>query len=312
MKYLIPGKTFLLGEYSALVGGSVLGLATGPGFLVDYRNTEALVSDEISFSPQSPAGLLSKPTSSNGLAGQIATEFAKFKLTLTDLFRNCGGFGKSTAEYLAVLIPWLQKNEASFESIREQYQLISRQSGAEASGLDLAIQFWGKVTLFDSHENKYSSLDWKMKGYDFILVSTGTKLKTHEHIQTIDLKKISHFPSVSNPLVELYQTHPGSEFIRGIKEWSAFLKASHFMSDSAFELKELIESDPNVLCAKPCGAMGADVIAVLCETEKSELVQNKLRNLNIKIQSTSAELLPGVNLHVTESVAKVRKQHHVG
>ena len=48
MKYLIPGKTFLLGEYSALVGGSVLGLATAPGFSVSYSSvmdSELLFSD---------------------------------------------------------------------------------------------------------------------------------------------------------------------------------------------------------------------------------------------------------------------------
>ena len=309
MKFLVPGKTFLLGEYSALVGGSVIGLATGPGFQVDYVQRKNLSAvDELGFSLNSPAGHLLQSES----FGLIAAEFKKYNLKITDFFENCGGFGKSTAEYMSVLIPWLLKNETAFENMRQQYQNISRESGAEASGLDLAIQYFGQVTVFESRENKYSSADWKLKGYDFILVSTGSKIKTHEHLQTLDLKKISHFPAISNPLIALYEKNQAADFIQGLKEWSAFLKASGFMSEQAFELKQTIEANPDVLCAKPCGAMGADVIAVVCEAAKSESVQKKLRSLNLQIRSTSADLLSGIKSQCQNFILKIGSQHHVG
>ena len=308
MKFLVPGKTFLLGEYSALVGGSVIGLATGPGFQVDYVERKNLIVNELDFSLNSPAGNLLQ----SGSFGLIAAEFKKYNLKITDFFENCGGFGKSTAEYMSILIPWLLKNESPFENIRQQYQNISRESGAEASGLDLAIQYFGQVTIFESRENKYSSADWKLKNYDFILVSTGSKIKTHEHLQNLDLKKISHFPSFSNPLVELYEKNQVNDFIQWLKDWSAFLNASGFMSEQAFELKQMIEANPDVLCAKPCGAMGADVIAVLCEISKSKSVQKKLRSLNLQIRSTSADLLSGIKLQCQDFILKTGSQHHVG
>ncbi len=312
MKFLVPGKTFLLGEYSALVGGSVIGLATGPGFLAEYAVTENSSSGDISFSPDSPAGHLSRSFTQKNPRGDIASEFKKFRFQLTDGFGACGGFGKSTAEFMSVLIPWLLKNEISFEKIRELYQILSRESGAEASGLDLAIQYFGNVTLFDSRENKYSELGWKMKGYDFILVSTGNKIKTHEHLQTLDLKKISQFPKVSDPVVELYEKNQADDFIRGLKEWSTFLKASGFMSAPAFELKQMIEADSDVLCAKPCGAMGTDVIAVLCESSRTAAVQEKLVHLKLQIKSTSSNLVPGIKSQCLGFVPNMRSQHHVG
>lgn len=282
MKYIVPAKTFLVGEYSALVGGSVLGLATGPGFEVTYSVEE---NAKNSFHPQSPAGILSQ---------ENQALLKNKKIEIADLFNNLGGFGRSTAEYLSVLIPLLQTTTKDFSTIRRQYQEITAKSGAKASGADLAIQYFGRVTVLDEERNICTPSDWKLKDHDFILVSTGQKIKTHEHISQIDSNRLQSFPKISNPIVNSYIQGSAAEFILGLKEWSTFLEAEGLTHPYSLELKAALQKNPDVICAKPCGAMGADVIAILCLKEKSPVLQQELLAMNLVIQGTSAELIPGV------------------
>lgn len=290
MEYIIPGKTFLLGEYSALVGGSALGLATGPGFKINYLQNKSSI---FPFSEKSPAGLL---------WNKNKTHFENLTICMKDRFGNYGGFGKSTAEYLSVLIPlWQKKKSISFDDARTEYKKISQQSGAQVSGLDLAIQYFGDITFYDSIENQYSATKWIFKDYDFILVSTGKKIKTHEHLQNLDLKSINHFPDISDAIIELYFKQQIQEFIQGLKEWSHFLNKSKLLISSSQELKEILEKDQDILCVKPCGALGADVLLVICELEKSRSVQAKMNELKLKVQATSLDLMSGIGFQLQKA-----------
>ncbi len=53
MKFFIPGKTFLVGEYAVLLGGAALGLATKPYFELTEADDEKRGND---FHSDSPAG----------------------------------------------------------------------------------------------------------------------------------------------------------------------------------------------------------------------------------------------------------------
>lgn len=283
MTYHIPGKTFLIGEYSALVEGSVLGLATNPGFEVKQTHPTDF---QFPFSLNSPAGVLWKKTA------QIPFQF-------TDKI-SAGGFGKSTAEYLSVLIPSLQNNETStspqgnFSEIRKNYVTDSEMSGARVSGLDLAIQCFGSVMHFETKVKKYSSSGWNFPTLDFILVGTGVKVKTHDHLQEINLKKISHFPNVSNPLIDLYFKNSPDDFVRGLNEWTKFLISENLVHQNSLELRRKLLNNSDVLSAKPCGAMGADVMLVLCSSERVKTVKHKISELGFSVMATAKDLTTGV------------------
>lgn len=299
MKYIIPAKTFLIGEYSALVGGSVLGLATGPGFEVSYRQVKEAF---FPFPLQSPAGQL---------WSQLNTSHTDIQIELGELFNNLGGFGRSTAEYLSVLIPLLINKSEDFIQIRKLYQQLSLKSGAGASGADLAIQYFGKVMLHDGTKNTYLSAEWKFKDYDFILVSTGQKIKTHEHLAALELKYLESFPKVSDPLVQVYQTGSGDDFISAVNQWSDFLEAQVLTHKNSLDLKQLLLKNENILCVKPCGALGADVVVVFCKIENSATIQESLLAMNLVVQGTSADLIPGVQSQLHQSGALV-KDSYVG
>lgn len=297
MTYAIPGKTFLIGEYSALVEGSILGLATAPGFKVQYSNSTIF---QFPFSSNSPAGVLWKRSLQNSF--QFTDEI------------KAGGFGKSTAEYLSVLIPALEsrKSNASlevyFSEIRKNYVTDSGVSGARVSGLDLAVACFGSVTHFDSKANKYKSAGWNFPNLEFFLIETGIKVKTHEHIQTLDLNKINHFPSVSNPLVDLYFKNNGVDFVRGLNEWTKFLISENLVHTHSIDLRTKLLSNADVLSAKPCGAMGADVMLVLCHSEKAPAVKHKISELGLSVKATSKDLAAGI----FEQLPNNQRGLHVG
>ncbi len=297
MTYHIPGKTFLIGEYSALVEGSILGLATKSGFEVKPIHT---TNFQFPFSLSSPAGVLWKRSAQNHF--QFTDEM------------NAGGFGKSTAEYLSVLIPALENRKSktslqeSFPEIRKNYITDSEISGARVSGLDLAIQYFGSVTHFDSKLNKYKSTGWNFPTLEFFLIETGIKVKTHEHIQTLDLKKINHFPSVSDPLVDLYFKNNSDDFVRGLNEWTQFLISENLVHANSMDLRSKLLTNAEILSAKPCGAMGADVMLVLCHLEKASVVKHKISELGLSIKATSKDLAAGIFEQLTNS----QRGLHVG
>ncbi len=294
MKYHIPGKTFLLGEYSALVGGSVLGLATSPGFEVtstsvgDLSHTDKF---QFPFSKESPAGLLSAKSPQMPFQFQDRVQ--------------AGGFGRSTAEYLAVLLPQLNAN-SEFSEIKKDYQNVTAQSGAQASGQDIAIQFFGDVTFFNSETNQYSASAWKYPNLDFLLVATGLKVKTHEHVKELNRQLLKDFPEISNQAIASYFSGDQKKFVAGLNAWSDFLISKNLVHENSMTLKKKLMADSQILSAKPCGAMGADVLLVLCEDSVTKSVQHKISKMGLTVVATKNNLAKGI-LH-----QQILRGSHVG
>lgn len=303
MSLIIPGKTFLVGEYSALVGGSVLGLATGPGFKIDYQSKpKAKVVQD--FSMESPAGQLLQDNSSF---------FENLKIKIQDGFTPYGGFGKSTAEFLSAQMHLGIGTElGNFEKIRQIYKDCSLKSGAEVSGLDLAIQYFGGVTYYEHSSESYSQGPWAYPQYDFILISTGQKVKTHEHIQSLNKPMLASLNPLCEQVIASYFKKNIQEFVAGLKAWSELLESSGFLSAESKNLKTKLEKNRDILCVKPCGAMGADVILVLCELEKSLSVQKSFQNLKLKVQATSLDLMDGVQSGLALSEVLENSRPYVG
>lgn len=300
MIYSIPAKTFLIGEYSALMGGSVLGLATKPGFEVEYQTSQNEM--KLPFHENSPASvfwdqkklLLENKSLKAETILNLKKILTQTEIHFTDLVAGVGGFGRSTAEYMSVLIPFLEKQNEDFEDIRMFYKKVTAKTGAMASGADLAIQYFGKVTYFDGVRGEYSSMNWPFHHYDFILVSTGLKIKTHEHIKELDLDLIEDLPIRSNQIIDCYIKGHSVDFFEGLNEWSDLLHEKKLLHPDAFEIKKRLQQNADILSVKPCGALGADVILLVCPTEKSDVVQNFVRSLNLKIQATTKDLALGV------------------
>lgn len=280
MIYHIPGKTFLLGEYAALLGGSVLGLATSPGFEVSYQTgTQSGQNFKSAFPTGSPAATAHK-------------DQPDLHIKFVDLIK-LGGFGKSTAEYLSVILPDLNQN-SDFSALKNHYKKIAESSGSAVSGLDLAIQLYGEVMHFDASTNSCTTSSWQFPKIEFFLISTGVKIKTHEHLQQINLIDLKDFPAVSDRLIQQCLIGDETDLVTAVNEWSLFLASHKLVHEHSANLQAALLKNNEILAAKPCGALGADVILVLCDAEKASHVKAAILNMDLSVVASSKDLCPGV------------------
>ncbi len=98
MKWLIPAKTFLLGEYAALAGQSAVLLTTSPCFELSLSKEAGLHG----IHPDSPAGRWWKENAQSEVG-----------LQWHDPYQGCGGLGASSAQFLGAYLAsmYLQKRD---------------------------------------------------------------------------------------------------------------------------------------------------------------------------------------------------------
>ena len=291
MKIFVPGKTFLVGEYAVLVGGPALGLATKPYFEFDWLGDEAdtdlnheILLNEKYFHPDSPAGLL----------------LHKYKHKMKFYFKDhylekgvMGGFGRSTAEYLTALTPLLLEKKKGFVEILKEYKELHHYHEVKPSGMDLAFQYFGSITLADQATNFYQNFDWNFANLDFLVVSTGQKVPTYRHLVDLDMKTLSDLPSLSDQVTRVFAENKEADFLGLMKEWTAKLEEKGLTHAHSVELKNKLQQHQNILLVKPCGALGADVLLVFFNREHGPEIAQYLQNENLLVTAGSDELSHG-------------------
>ncbi len=282
MSFFIPGKTFLVGEYSVLVGGAALGLATKPCFEVSLESRSPF-----QFHPDSPAGRYLKL---QGLQSSVQ---------ISDPYKENGingGFGKSTAEFLAAAKDDLHSKE--FTQVRQIYLDLHKDEVVKPSGVDLAFQYFGQVCLAEVTQNRYSSFHWPFANLEFFVVATGLKVATHQHLTQLDLATISHLPKYSDDVIQEFKVKDDVKFISSMKEWSRILKAAGLTHSNSMQLEEVLLRDSKILAVKACGALGADVILVFCQVEDRLAIRDSLINKKLKVLASSKDLCDGMVKYV--------------
>jgi mevalonate kinase len=272
MQLQVPGKTYLVGEYSVLLGGSALGLATQPCFDISY-NVESKIAFQ--FHPESPAGLYLKKHGKS------------VSVSISDPYP--GGFGRSTAEYISVVAADIIEKKQDFFEVLKEYKSLH-----QGSGIDLAFQYFGQVCLVDPLIQFYQTFNWHFQNLDFYILSTGLKVSTHEHLKNLDLKKLADLPALSHKITHVYAQNKEFEFLSLMKEWCALLKKHNLTHESSLEMKNTLESFAPIKLAKPCGALGADVMLVFFAKNQREDVYSYLVENKFKVQAHSSDLSSGV------------------
>lgn len=285
MKYCVPSKTFLVGEYSVLVGGPALGLATLPCFEISYPEDD----NEFRFHPDSPAALYLKDkniTRYTHIYDPYAVQGVK------------GGFGKSTTEYFAAALPEILKTKKTVVEIQKDYLSLFKSQKVKPSGVDLLIQYLGNVAFIRPQDQIYQSLKWRFSDLNFFILSTGLKIPTHEHLEKLNLSELKEVPAVSNQVIDAYLYKESQDFLIAMKEWVQTLRKLKLTHPVAVEMKEQLEKIPKISLVKPCGALGADVMLVFfCQQDLKE-IENQLRQLKFKIHGDRESLTEGLMSYV--------------
>ncbi|MBL7689681.1 MAG: hypothetical protein JNJ49_16715 [Bdellovibrionaceae bacterium] len=282
----IPAKTFLVGEYLALSGGPSIVVTTAPAFKFSWLYEDSR-SPELNhpFHPESPAGRFLAEMDLK--SGRISIEF-------NDPYRGSGGFGGSTAEFLGawMLSRWLGDDAVASSAaewcveVRDYRDQVcpvwtsERLGGGRfmdvldayavfeprASGADLVAQVTGGVAIWDRNKQVMRKQVWPFDGLELSLLRTGRKMKTHEHLKTVRPLTVETQQELElwvQDAVQAFAFADADRLIAAVRGVGKTLEAQGLVAEHTLQALRDLADVTGVRAAKGCGAMGADVVAVL-------------------------------------------------
>ncbi len=290
-----PSKTFLLGEYVALQGGPTLVLTSQPCFklTVKYKHTQQPVIFEY-IDKESPAGkylLLN------------ADLFKGYHLIFHDPHNRAGGFGASSAQFL--LVNTLTKIIADFslkvscqvkELLTEYQQFAWDGEGMVPSGADLIAQAQGGVSYFYKEQNRLQVVEWPFEDINYYLLHTGNKIATHQHLKELTFFTTHQLMDIVFAGFQHLQTKNAEGFVHCIKEYAQALQKQGWVCAKTEELLTLLNACPQVLAAKGCGALGADVILVLANKQNHFALLDWLKAKAMNVVTHGNKVGPGLQI----------------
>lgn len=109
-------------------------------------------------------------------------------------------------------------------------------------------------------EIQFRTFRWGFENLDFLLVPTGNKLATHTHIENLEKFSVEKLKEIQERLEGFFFIQDEVAFNLALKEWYQELQTLGFVSTLTQELVQKVETKPEILGIKGCGAMGSDVL----------------------------------------------------
>lgn len=296
--FTIPGKTFLLGEYLALHGGPTLVALTQPCFQfkaqVGHGKTEGIHSD-------SPAGKFI----------QLKSDFFKnYDVNFEDPYTGTGGFGASTAQFLAAYALWLHadihqhemEKLFDYKHLLETYKQVAwNGKGFAPSGADLIGQLKGSLTFFEKRRSSISIASWPFADLEFYLIHTGYKIATHEHLNSLPSFKIDKLEHIFSLVKEAFDSKQSQLFIDAVDYYAEELKALNLTCENTIQIVTDLKSVDGVKAAKGCGALGADVVLALVSSGHSAALKAYCQKNNLNIIASNEDVSAGLRISMKEN-----------
>lgn len=282
MKWHIPAKTFLLGEYAAIAGKSAIVLTTSPCFEL------SLVTDEkiMGIHPDSPAG---QWWSHHRIPSQ--------GIVWHDPYHGQGGLGASSAQFLGVylatchLLHVVPGHRALLDAY---YQCAWRGEGLKPSGYDLLAQTENRCVFINREQNIIRAYDWLFPDIAFVLLHSGQKLATHYHLLNFSLPSSINQLAATVALAEdAFEEVNSEKLVTAINRYQQQLASLHLVAPHSMNHIQLLNSQPDVLAAKGCGALGADVLLLIVPSNSLQSKVASLKNEGWTVLATSENLHKG-------------------
>jgi hypothetical protein len=295
LRLSVPGKSFLAGEYLALKEGPCLIFNSNPRFELLARPGTGQFKG---LHPDSPAGKLIHAQSEY---------FQNLDLEFIDPHQGRGGWGASTAQFLAafVLNEWRESCELetlkslSVSRLLDSYWKYSwNGQGTRPSGADLVAQYKGSLTLFEKRSGLMSVYQWPFADIDVAFIATGQKVATHEHLQSLGNFDESGLQAAMVILQKSLQTGDSVLFVEGLRNAGRALQELGFVADATQRLITSLQAVAGVLAVKGCGALGADVVLAVFEKKERLTLEAALHRLGLEVTAFSENLSRGFQIEV--------------
>lgn len=278
MRLEIPAKTFLVGEYAALAGASAIILTTSPCFELSLAAGNQLEG----IHPDSPAGRLW--AHSQGLVWR-------------DPYQGLGGLGASSAQFIGayLLSCELQNIEPTQKALLDAYYQCSWQGvGLKPSGYDLIAQLQNRCVYINQNQQLINSYAWPFKDISFLLLHSGQKLATHNHLQKASLPhSIDQLSATVEFAKEAFEQIDSEKLIQAVTRYGEQLENLGLVAAHSQEHLHYFKSQSEVLAAKGCGALGADVLLLIVPSNNLKSKEKNLAEEGWILLATSNDLYTG-------------------
>ncbi len=262
MNIAIPAKTFLVGEYLALTGGPAIVLTTTPCFELRQCNPVGLHG----IHPESPAGRLWDEQAPANLG-----------LTWHDPYHGIGGMGASSAEFLGVYQAINSTHQVQTKALLETYLRIAYSGkGTAPSGYDVLAQNSNGCVFIDNQQ-KTSSYAWPFADLAFILVHTEKKIATHQHLERFtEIKQAEKLNELVLGAQQAFVSKNSQQLINSINSYYKILLDLDLVAPHTQNIIKQLLSESDLLAAKGCGALGADIILLIVPFSQQEKWQKEI------------------------------------
>ncbi len=263
----IPSKTFAIGEYGVLKNGSAIVLTCNPYFQWEVQKGSHQGLPE-SIHSESIAGKLYK---------RISEKYKGLSLSFTDPYKDFGGMGRSSAEFLGL---YALAYGVPFERIRalQVFRDLGGEANRRPSGVDMIAQSIGGVAVIDLSKNRWVSKTWVFNDIGFFIIPTGEKIITHFHLETLKDEAFTDLIEISQRSLQSYERLDVKGFVQTLRDYHAVMGEKGLLSKTSQKLCLELEKIPSVLVAKGCGAMGGDMVLVLFYNEDRDSLRSYITN----------------------------------
>ncbi|KTD72808.1 hypothetical protein [Legionella tucsonensis] len=278
MKWSIPAKTFLLGEYAALAEASALLLITAPCFELTLTTQEKLAE----IHPESPAGLW------------WLQQNSKQGLLWHDPYAGRGGLGASSAQFLASYLAGCFINNTTPDlnkMLSAYYESSWFGKGLRPSGYDIIAQSQQGCVYINKQQKMIKSYIWPFQDLSFFLIHTGMKLATHHHLLDSTLPdQIDYLSFLVDEAKQAFEQIDSQKLITAINSYHQKLTELNLVAEHSLKFISEFKKYPEILAIKGCGALGADVLLLVTSAEKAQILADKLKIQNWTILATEKNI----------------------
>lgn len=279
MKWQIPAKTFLVGEYAAIVGAPAIILTTSPCFELELRHSP----ETTGIHPQSPAGLW---WAKHG--------HPEYGLVWHDPWQGRGGLGASSAQFLGAYLATCYVSKvlpSSVTMLEAYYQCAWSGMGLRPSGYDVLAQASQQCVYLSRQYDCMQDYTWPFSDIAFLLIHSGHKLATHTHLQRMTLPTdITDLITIVEQAKQAFEYSNSQMLIQAINAYQQQLSALQLTAPHSLVQLEQLRAHPDILAAKGCGAMGADVLLLIMPTNALPTQTNYLASLGWTILASNHQL----------------------
>ncbi len=290
-----PSKTFLIGEYAVLNSAPAILVNTTPlfQFLITPKteqsqrwikslNKKAPTTDTITIKNNISLYKNIHPDSPTGQWLKRHPQIQKhWHIESIDPHKGQGGFGFSSAQFnLMYFLTQINDNN----DLKDPYNLWQSYKtlnfdGHAPSGADVVSQWMGHTCLFINKPFKAQSIPWPFEDLDSLIIRTGLQLQTWEHLKNISVKELTELSELSQQAMDCVNNQNAKGFVSSVEKYGLCLEEQKLVHKNTMALLSKIKKLKYVLTAKGCGAMGAEVITILCHPQHKQQIQSDLKNL---------------------------------